>query len=114
MRIVKVAVLLAASAASVAAQGQRPLEASLRRGAFDALFSVGEPAYVAVFEAIPGQGMHQLFPRSTSQASRMVEPGEYLLSRPFRSAFVGSGWSYAQPYARPMWMLDARGQIVGC
>jgi hypothetical protein len=112
MRILKAAVLLAASAACAAAQGQRPLEATLRRGAMEALFSVDEPAYVAVFEAIPGQGIQQIFPRSTMQASRPVEPGEYLLSRPLH-AYTNYGWEFARPYARPVWMLDAGGRIAG-
>ena len=112
MRILKAVVLLAALATGAAAQAQRPLEASLRRGAFEAVFSVNEPAYVAVFEAIPGRGIQQIFPRSSMLASRPVEPGEYLLSRPLRSHF-NDGWEFGRPYARPVWMLDATGRIAG-
>ena len=112
MRVRNAVVLLAASAACAAAQGQRPLDASLRRGAFEPLFSVNEPAYVAVFEAIPGRGIQQIFPRSSMLASRPVDPGEYLLSRPLRSHF-NDGWELARPYARPVWMLDATGRIAG-
>lgn len=113
MRVLRMAALVAAFAATAAAQVQKPLEASLRRGAIEALFAVDQPAYVAVFEAIPGQGIQQLFPRSSYQAERAVDPGEYLLSRPFRSQYSSYGWYTAMPYARPVYMLDATGRIEG-
>lgn len=112
MRILNSVALLALCAASAAAQGQLPLEASLRRGSFEPLFYVDRPAYVAVFEVIPGRGVQQIFPRSAYQASRPVEPGEYLLGRPFRSQLDNYGWNAASEYARPMYMLDNRGHIV--
>jgi hypothetical protein len=112
MRGLKAAVLLVLCAAGAAAQGVRPLEASLRRGVGEASFFVDQPAYVAVFELIPGMGVQQVFPRSSYQAKEPVQPGEYLLSRPFRSAYGSYGWSQYQPYARPMYMLDPRGRIV--
>lgn len=112
MRFLNTVALLAVCAAGVAAQGQPPLDASLRRGASEPLFYVNQPAYVAVFEVIPGQGIQQLFPRSTVQASSPVEPGDYLLSRPFRSQIGYNGWSTATPYARPMYMLDGAGRIM--
>lgn len=112
MRILNTVALLAVCAASVAAQGQRPLEATLRRGSIEPLFFVDQPAYVAVFEVIPGRGVQQIFPRSAHQASRPVEAGEYLLGRPFRSQLDYNGWSSAREYARPMYMLDNRGRIV--
>lgn len=112
MRFLNTVALLAACAAGVAAQGQPPLEAMLRRGAFEPLFYVDQPAYVAVFEVIPGHGVQQIFPRSAHQASQPVEPGEYLLSRPFRSQIGYNGWTLATPYANPMYMLDDRGRII--
>lgn len=112
MRFLNTVALLAVCAASAAAQGQPPLEAMLRRGSFEALFYVDQPAYVAVFEVIPGRGVQQIFPRSAHQASTPVEPGEYLLSRPFRSQLDYQGWSHAREYARPMYMLDNRGRII--
>lgn len=112
MRFLNTVALLAACAASAAAQGQPPLEATLRRGSFEPLFYVDQPAYVAVFEVIPGQGVQQIFPRSAHQASKPVEPGEYLLSRPFRSQIGDYGWNAHMPYARPMYMLDNRGRIT--
>lgn len=112
MRFLSVTATLAVAAASAAAQLQPPLEATLRRGAFEALFYVDQPAYVAVFEVIPGQGVQQIFPRSATQASKPVEPGEYLLSRPFRSQIDHYGWNAYRPYAHPMYMLDNRGRII--
>ena len=112
MRFLNTVALLAVCAAGAAAQGQRPLEAMLRRGSFEPLFYVDQPAYVAVFEVIPGQGVQQIFPLSSRQASKPVEPGEYLLSRPFRSQIGYSGWNAHMPYARPMYMLDNRGRII--
>ncbi|MDP1889333.1 MAG: hypothetical protein Q8K55_00460 [Gemmatimonadaceae bacterium] len=112
MRFLNTVALLAVCAAGAAAQGQLPLDATLRRGSFEPLFYVDQPAYVAVFEVIPGQGVQQIFPRSATQASKPVEPGEYLLSRPFRSQIGYDGWSTHMPYARPMYMLDNRGRIV--
>lgn len=112
MRFLKTAALLAVCAAGAAAQVRPPLEASLRRGSFEPLFHVDQPAYVAVFEVIPGQGVQQVFPRSASQAAKPVEPGEYLLSRPFRSQLSNYGWNASMPVARPMYMLDNRGRIV--
>jgi len=112
MRMLKAAVLVALSAAGATAQVQQPLEASLRRGAGEAVFYVSEPAYVAVFEVIPGQGVQQVFPRSTFQSQRPVEPGEYLLSRPFRSSYSYYGWNNSMPYARPVYMLDGGGRIA--
>lgn len=112
MRFLNTVALLAVCAAGVAAQGRPPLDASLRRGAFEPLFYVNQPAHVAVFEIIPGQGIQQLFPRSTYQSSRPVEPGDYLLSRPFRSQIGYNGWSTATPYARPMYLLDGTGRIT--
>ncbi|MBI2407205.1 MAG: hypothetical protein HYV19_02740 [Gemmatimonadetes bacterium] len=113
MRILRLAILLAVSAAGASAQAAQPLEASLRRGVSEPSFFVDQPAYVAVFEVIPGQGVLQLFPRSTSQASKPVEPGEYLLSRPFRSTYQYAGWNHGtMPVARPMWMVDNRGRII--
>jgi hypothetical protein len=112
MRILNTAALLAVCAAAATAQVQSPLEASLQRGGSEPLFFVDQPAYVAVFEVIPGQGVQQVFPRSGFQASKPVEPGSYLLSRPFRSQIGYDGWSSSMPYARPMYMLDNRGRIV--
>lgn len=112
MRFLNTAVLVAVCAASAAAQVQPPLEASLRRGSFEALFYVDQPAYVAVFEVIPGQGVQQVFPRSASQAAKPVVPGEYLLSRPFRSQLGYYGWNASMPVPQPMYMLDNRGRIV--
>lgn len=112
MRILNTAALLAVLAASATAQVQPPLEASLRRGASEPLFSVNQAAYVAVYEVIPGAGVQQVFPRSASQASQPVEPGEYMVSRPFRSQLGISGGSAATPDARPMYMLDGRGRII--
>jgi hypothetical protein len=113
MRVLRLAILMAVSAAGAIAQVAQPLDASLRRGVSEPSFFVGQPAFVAVFEVIPGQGVQQIFPRSTSQASTPVEPGEYLLSRPFRSQYRYAGWNYnAMPYARPMWMVDNRGRII--
>jgi hypothetical protein len=99
-------------AASAAAQEASPLEASLRRGVGEASFFVDQPAYVAVFELIPGNGVQQLFPRSSHQASQAVPPGEYLLSRPLRSGYGYYGWNHSQPYARPIFMADAGGRVV--
>lgn len=112
MRFLKSVALLAVCAASAAAQGQPPLDATLRRGSFEPLFFVDQPAYVAVFEVIPGRGVQQIFPRSAHQASGPVEPGEYLLSRPFRSQLDYQGWSAVREYARPMYMLDSRGRVI--
>lgn len=112
MRVLRLAALLAACTVGAAAQVARPLEASLRHGTSEPSFFVDQPAYVAVFEVIPGQGVQQLFPRTTSQAAKPVEPGEYLLSRPFRSQYRYYGWNYAMPYARPMWMVDNQGRII--
>ena len=112
MRFLNTVALLAACAASAAAQGQPPLEATLRRGSFEPLFYVNQPAYVAVFEVIPGQGVQQVFPRSARQASLPVEPGDYLLSRPLRSQFDYNGWNASMPVARPMYMVDNRGRII--
>jgi hypothetical protein len=112
MRFLSSMVLLAVCAAGAAGQVQPPLDATLRRGSIEPLFYVDQPAYVAVFEVIPGRGVQQIFPRSASQASRPVEPGEYLLGRPFRSQLDDFGWSAAREYARPMYMLDSRGRIM--
>lgn len=112
MRLLRLVALLAVWTAGAAGQGQRPLEASLRRGASEPVFYVDQPAYVAVFEVIPGHGVQQLFPRSGSQASRLVEPGEYLLSRPFRSEYGYYGWNNSMPYARPIYMLDSYGRVA--
>ena len=112
MTMLRVAVLLAVGAAGAAAQVAAPLEASLRRGVNEPSFYVDQPAYVAVFEVIPGQGVQQLFPRTTYQSQRAVEPGEYLLSRPFQSRIGYAGWGASVPYARPMWMVDSRGRII--
>lgn len=112
MRFLNTVALLAVCAAGAAAQGQPPLEATLRRGSFEPLFSVDQPAYVAVFEVIPGRGVQQIFPLSARQASKPVEPGDYLLSRPFRSQLDHYEWSAAREYARPMYMLDNRGRII--
>ncbi len=112
MRLLSTAVLLAVCAAGAAGQVHSPLEATLRRGSLEPLFYVDQPAYVAVFEVIPGRGVQQIFPRSSHQASKPVEPGEYLLGRPFRSQLDHSGWSAAREYARPMYMLDNRGRII--
>ncbi len=112
MSLLRTVVLLAVTAAGAAAQVASPLEASLRRGVSEASFYVDQPAYVAVFEVLPGQGVQQLFPRSSWQAARPVEPGEYLLSRPFRSQYGYYGWNWSMPVARPMWMVDNGGQII--
>ena len=112
MRFLNTVTLLAACAASAAAQGQPLLEASLRRGSFEPLFYVNQPAYVAVFEVIPGRGVQQVFPRSARQASLPVEAGDYLLSRPFRSQLGYDGWNASREFARPMYMLDNRGRII--
>lgn len=112
MRFLSTVVLLSVCAAGAAAQGQPPLEATLRRGSLEPLFYVDQPAYVAVFEVIPGRGVQQIFPRSAHQASEPVEPGEYLLGRPFRSQLDNYAWSAAREYARPMYMLDNRGRII--
>jgi hypothetical protein len=111
MRIVKIAVLVVSCAASAAAQATQPLEASLRRGFDEPLFRINQPAYVAVFEVLPGQGVQQIFPRSGFQAQQIVEPGEYLLSRPFGSERGYQGWSRSRPYASPMYVIDLNGRV---
>lgn len=112
MHMLKAVAMLAVCSAGAFAQGAMPLEASLRRGVSEPSFYVDQPAYVAVFEVVPGQGVQQLYPRSSYQAEKPVEAGEYLLSRPFRSSYRYYGWNNSMPYARPMWMLDNRGRIV--
>lgn len=112
MQRLSIAALCAAVSTGALAQESAPLEATLHRGVNEPSFYVDQPAFVAVFEVIPGQGVQQLFPRSSSQAAKPVEPGSYLLSRPFRSPYGAYGWNSARPYARPMWMVDGRGRIV--
>lgn len=112
MRMMKVAAMLALSASAIVAQETRPLEASLRRGASEPVFYLNQPAYVAVFEVVPGVGVQQLYPRTSAQASRPTEAGEYLLSRPFRSNFGYSAWTPGMPYARPMYLVDQTGRVV--
>lgn len=113
MRIMKVAAMLALMAPALPAQVQQPLEASLRRGAFEALFYVNQPAYVAVFEVLPGAGVQQLYPRTSQQATVATSAGEYLLSRPFRSGYSHyASWNANVPYARPVYMVDAAGRVV--
>lgn len=112
MRMFRWAVVAAVWAATAGAQDQRPLDAALRRGGIDPVFSVDQPAFVAVFELIPGRCVQQLFPRSGFQARSPVEPGEYLLSRPLRSGYGNQAWHASNPYARPMYLTDASGRVT--
>ncbi len=112
MRMLEVAALVAISAAAAAAQADRPLEASLRHGSGEGVFYIDQPAYVVVFEVIPGQGVQQIYPRSSYESTHAADAGEYLLSRPFRSQYNYAGWNNSMPYARPIYMLDGAGRIA--
>ena len=85
MHLVKSAVLVCVCAASVAAQSASPVEAMLRRGVGDPTFHVDQPAYVAVFEFVPGQDVQQVYPRSASEAAQLTGAGEHQLSNVFGS-----------------------------
>lgn len=111
MRIISTAVLSMAFAGTLAAQGNVPLEASLRRGMAEPLFQVNQPAYVAVFEVLPGMGVQQIYPNSAWQAQQMVQPGEYLLSRPLWVDQAYRAWSRSRPMATPMYVVDGFGNV---
>ena len=81
MHLMKAACLMCVLSAATPAQDTSPLNAMLTLGVGEPAFHLNQPAYVAVFEFLPGRGVRQVLPVTRAQAAERMEPGQHLLSR---------------------------------